>query len=84
MMVAPLRTRDRIIGTVTVSRTRSDETYSSDDLGVLDMLAERAASAISRIVAASQRMSRMIDQLLDVTRARVGGGIEIQVRTPRS
>jgi PAS domain S-box-containing protein len=46
MMVAPLRARDRIIGTVTVSRTRPDETYSNDDLGMLDMLAERAASAI--------------------------------------
>jgi signal transduction histidine kinase len=39
---------------------------------------DRDAKPLSRIVASSQRMERMIDQLLDLTRARVGGGIEIQ------
>jgi signal transduction histidine kinase len=33
---------------------------------------------ISRILASGQRMTRMIDQLLDVTRVRVGGGIRLE------
>jgi len=33
---------------------------------------------ISRILTSSQRMTRMIDQLLDVTRVRVGGGIQLE------
>ena len=41
---------------------------------------DRNAKPLSRIVASGQRMERMIDQLLDFTRARVGGGIEILVR----
>jgi PAS domain S-box-containing protein len=41
---------------------------------------DRSAKPLSRIVASGQRMERMIDQLLDFTRARVGGGIEILVR----
>jgi PAS domain S-box-containing protein len=41
---------------------------------------DRSAKPLSKIVASGQRMERMIDQLLDFTRARVGGGIEIQVR----
>jgi len=35
---------------------------------------------LSRIIASGQRMFRMIDQLLDVTRARIGGGIKIAPR----
>ncbi len=38
------------------------------------------AKPISRILSSGQRMVRMIDQLLDLTRARAGGGIEIQPR----
>lgn len=41
---------------------------------------DRNAKPLSKIVASGQRMERMIDQLLDFTRARVGGGIEILVR----
>ena len=33
---------------------------------------------ISRILGSGQRMIRMIEQLLDVTRARVGGGIQVE------
>jgi signal transduction histidine kinase/PAS domain-containing protein len=33
---------------------------------------------ISRILSSSRRMTRMIDQLLDVTRARSGGGIHVE------
>ena len=41
---------------------------------------DRNARPLSKIVSSGQRMERMIDQLLDFTRARVGGGIEILVR----
>ncbi|HEY0479155.1 MAG TPA: GAF domain-containing protein [Kofleriaceae bacterium] len=46
MMSAPVRTRERIIGTVTVCRTRKGETYTDRDLELLEILAERAGSAI--------------------------------------
>jgi PAS domain S-box-containing protein len=36
------------------------------------------AKPLSRILTSGQRMMRMIDQLLDLTRARVGGGIQIE------
>ncbi|MGE0868374.1 MAG: GAF domain-containing protein [Kofleriaceae bacterium] len=39
---------------------------------------ERASKPLSRIVSSAERMSNMITQLLDFTRARVGGGIEIR------
>ena len=39
-----------------------------------------AVKPLSRILASSDRMTRMIDQLLDFTRARTGGGIEIHAR----
>jgi signal transduction histidine kinase len=38
---------------------------------------ERASKPLSRILSSGQRMSAMIDQLLDFTRARSGGGIEV-------
>jgi PAS domain S-box-containing protein len=41
---------------------------------------ERDRRPLSRIVASGQRMSRMIDQLLDFTRARIGGGLAIEPR----
>ncbi len=40
----------------------------------------RHAKPLSRILTSGQRMSRMIDQLLDFTVARTGGGIKIQPR----
>jgi signal transduction histidine kinase len=39
---------------------------------------DRNAKPLSRILSSGQRMVRMIDQLLDLTRARVGRGIQIQ------
>ncbi len=39
---------------------------------------DRNAKPLTRILSSAQRMTRMIEQLLDFTRARVGGGIEIQ------
>jgi PAS domain S-box-containing protein len=56
-------------------------------LGTIAMLAEvvlhsrvddQARTCMSRIVASTQRMSRMIFQLLDFTRARLGGGFPLE------
>ena len=38
---------------------------------------DRVSRPASRIISSGQRMTRMIDQLLDVTRARSGGGIHV-------
>lgn len=36
-----------------------------------------AANVLHRIISSSQRMGRMIDQILDLTRARLGGGLAV-------
>jgi len=41
---------------------------------------DRNSKPVSRIISSGQRMTRMIDQLLDVTRARSGGGIIVEPR----
>jgi len=41
---------------------------------------DRNAKPLARILASGERMMRMIDQLLDLTRARSGGGIPIEPR----
>jgi K+-sensing histidine kinase KdpD len=46
MIGAPLRARGRVIGTVTSTRTLQGETYTREDLALLEELAERAAPAI--------------------------------------
>ncbi|HEY5243297.1 MAG TPA: HAMP domain-containing sensor histidine kinase [Polyangiaceae bacterium] len=43
-----------------------------------DHLDENDAEAVARIIRNSHRMSRMIGQLLDLTRARLGGGLPIE------
>jgi PAS domain S-box-containing protein len=43
-------------------------------------LSERQARTVSRIAASSERMARMIGDLLDFTRSRLGGGFPIQTR----
>jgi PAS domain S-box-containing protein len=43
-----------------------------------DSLPDSALRAVNRIVGSSERMARMIGQLLDFTRGRLGGGIPIQ------
>jgi PAS domain S-box-containing protein len=40
----------------------------------------RNAKALARILSSGERMSRMIEQVLDFTRLRVGGGIAIETR----
>lgn len=39
---------------------------------------ERVTKPLRRILSSSERMSRMIDQILDFTRVRLGGGIPLQ------
>jgi PAS domain S-box-containing protein len=41
---------------------------------------DRNARSIRRIVSSGQRMTRMIDELLDLTRVRVGGGMHVEPR----
>ncbi|MCW5803077.1 MAG: GAF domain-containing protein [Deltaproteobacteria bacterium] len=41
---------------------------------------EKITGPLGRVLSAGDRMARMIDQLLDFTRARVGGGLAIQPR----
>ena len=43
-------------------------------------LDEQDAKSVSRIIRSTQRMGRMITQLLDLTRARLGGGLPIEVK----
>jgi PAS domain S-box-containing protein len=43
-------------------------------------LADRQARTVARIAASSERMGRMIGDLLDFTRSRLGGGFPIQTR----
>jgi signal transduction histidine kinase len=43
---AAVRVHDRVIGTVTATRFRAGQTYTADDLRLLEELAERAAVAI--------------------------------------
>ena len=46
--------------------------------------ADADQKVLARISNSATRMSRMIDQLLDFTRSRLGGGIPIQPQTPIS
>jgi PAS domain S-box-containing protein len=46
MMGAPLRVRGRIIGTVTAARCSEGQSFTRDDLTLLEELGERAAAAI--------------------------------------
>lgn len=41
-------------------------------------LGEREVKRVRQIASSSRRMARMVDQLLDVTRARLGGGIAVE------
>lgn len=53
-------------------------TVSAASLLRRGQLAGRDAEAAERIIRNSQRMTRMITQLLDLTRARLGGGLPIE------
>lgn len=44
---------------------------------------EESARRLERLAASGLRMKRMIEQMLDLTRARLGGGIRVSLRDPR-
>ena len=46
-------------------------------------LDDHGTKTVARIVNSAQRMSKMITQLLDLTRARLGGGLRLEVRPTR-
>jgi K+-sensing histidine kinase KdpD len=64
-MCAPLKARGKIIGAVLAMRNRPGETYSPDDLSLLEELAERAAAAIdnSRLHEENLRARERAEQL---------------------
>lgn len=71
MMSAALRSRGRVIGTVTASRLRPNDPYSNDDLRLLEELAERAAAAIenSRLYEESRVAQFRAEQLYGFAQA---------------
>lgn len=71
---AALRVGGRIIGTVTATRTRSEQSYTRQDLELLEELAERAAVAIEngRLYETTQRARAGAEQLFRFAQAVVG------------
>ena len=39
---------------------------------------EQSSRILERVTSSSRRMSRMVEQILDLTRARIGGGLEVR------
>jgi signal transduction histidine kinase len=68
MMVVPLRVRDRILGTVSMSRADPTRPYTPMDLMFVQELADRAALTIenARLYESATRASRVRDHLLFV------------------
>ena len=68
MMVVPLRVRDRILGTVSMSRADPTRPYTPADLMFVQELADRAALTIenARLYESATRASRVRDHLLFV------------------
>ncbi|HET6145923.1 MAG TPA: GAF domain-containing sensor histidine kinase [Polyangia bacterium] len=68
MMVVPLRVRDRILGTVSMSRADPTRPYTRSDLMFVQELADRAALTIenARLYESATRASRVRDHLLFV------------------
>ncbi len=71
MMCAALRSRGRIIGTVTAFRLTPNDPYSIDDLRLLEELAERAAASIenSRLYEESKVAQFRAEQLYGFAQA---------------
>ncbi len=68
MMVVPLRVRDRILGTISMSRADPTRPYTPSDLMFVQELADRAALTIenARLYESATRASRVRDHLLFV------------------
>jgi signal transduction histidine kinase len=66
LMVVPLRTRGRILGTITFATGGSDRRYDEGDLALAESLASRAAVAVdnSRLYTETERAVRVRDELL--------------------
>jgi signal transduction histidine kinase/CheY-like chemotaxis protein len=71
---AALRVGGRIIGTVTATRTRAGQSYTGEDLELLEELAERAAGAIenSRLYQETLQARLRAEQLFRFAQAVVG------------
>ena len=74
LICVPLRARGQIIGTVLVARVRPGERYTSDDLRLVEELAERAAMAIenSRLYQQARDARARAEQLYRFAQAAVG------------
>ena len=75
--------RERFIGIVghDLRNPLSAINMTATSLLQCDRLGEPDKKRVARILRCSQRMTRMISQLLDLTRARLGGGFPLELRT---
>ncbi|MDQ3294952.1 MAG: GAF domain-containing protein [Myxococcota bacterium] len=73
VMIAPLRVRGRVIGTMATTRIRDGLSYSDADLEMLEGLADRAAGAIeaSRLYKATEDAKARAEQLYQFAHAAV-------------
>jgi two-component system phosphate regulon sensor histidine kinase PhoR len=71
-MCVPLRARKRSVGALTFARTQSSETYTADDLALVEDLAGRVALAVDR-----GRLYREVEERADAARvvAHVADGV---------
>jgi PAS domain S-box-containing protein len=70
MIVVPLAGRDKVVGALTLARSRADRAYTSDDLQLAEELARRAATAIenARLFGEQRHIARTLqDNLLPRT-----------------
>ncbi len=77
--------RERLLGIVShdLRIPLNSITLASDALLLRENVPESVLSGVRRIARSAARMARMITDLLDFTRARVGGGIALQRRPTR-
>jgi diguanylate cyclase (GGDEF)-like protein/PAS domain S-box-containing protein len=71
LMIVPMRTMQGVIGAITLARTVGREPYRSDDLALLQDLAQRSAFAIesARLYESEARRLHELDSLYSATRA---------------
>ena len=68
MIVVPLRVREEVIGTISLFRDESTDSYTKDDLVFLEELANRAAQAMqnAKLYAESQKAVQIREEFLSV------------------
>jgi len=68
LLIVPLRVSERVIGTLTASRTRARPAFTVDDQRLLQDLADRSAFAIenARLFEAEQSARRLRDDFLSI------------------